>query len=119
VRCTNEKVGQNFINLNYTSGKLVFAHEFIHCLGVPDEYGKPAGYASLLNYFKPDGSLTPNLVAVSKGYMEHEHDARWNIMSSNDSAKVELRHAWNIAIEVQSLLWEELGRHVSCDILPA
>jgi type VI secretion system secreted protein VgrG len=115
----HEKVGRGTIELNYNSARLTFAHEFIHCLGVPDEYGKPEGRASLINYRKPDGGLAPRIVGVSMGYKEKEHDARWNIMSSNDSAKVELRHAWNIAIEVQALLRKKIGPKVTCDIFPA
>jgi type VI secretion system secreted protein VgrG len=115
----HEKVRQNEILLNYTTSSRIMAHEFIHCLGVPDEYGKPEKTASIINYYKPDGTMTDNMVVVSMGYMVAENDKRGNIMSSKDAVNVELRHAWNIAIEVRTLLTKRIGRKISCDVIAA
>jgi type VI secretion system secreted protein VgrG len=113
----HEHVGQNYVDLNYSTTKETFAHEFIHLLGVPDEYGKPKGSASLVQYYQPDGKLAPNMVVFSKGFKKQENDERWNIMSSNDSLKTEIRHAWNIAIETQGLLTNKTGRQIECSIV--
>jgi len=107
------------IELSYTTNAEALAHEFIHCFGVPDEYGKPKGSASVVNYYRPDGTLDDNMVVFSMGFKKHENDARWNIMSSNDSVRVERRHAWNIAIEVRDLLKKEIGRDIQCEIIGA
>jgi len=90
----------------------VYAHEFGHCVGLPDEYSYSAETESV-KYIKPDGSLD---AAVSAPPFKPKADADATIMSSFDNTTILKRHAWNIAIETQALLTASIGRNIKCTI---
>jgi type VI secretion system secreted protein VgrG len=83
-----------------------------------DEYAN-AKENRIVNYYRPDGTLAPDIIALTTGYEKDSTDPNGNIMCQKGSTKVELRHAWNIAIEAQALLRMKIGREIRCDILSA
>ena len=90
-----------------------YAHEFAHCIGLPDEYSYSTDNESG-KYIKPDGSLDVAIAAPPGGKAKAAADA--TIMSAVDNTVTLPRHAWNIAIEVQELLTAKLGRQIKCTI---
>ena len=90
-----------------------YAHEFGHCLGLPDEYSYTTETESV-RYIKPDGSLDVSLSAPYNAKPAGAPDA--SMMSTANHASMPVRLCWNIAIEVQHLLREKLGRKVKCTV---
>jgi type VI secretion system secreted protein VgrG len=115
----HEKVMNGAVLLSVLTTMQVHAHEFAHCLGVPDEYSHDESENRIVNYFKPDTTLAPDIIALSTGYAADSTDPNGNIMSQKGSTKVELRHGWNIAIEAQALLRKKIGREIKCNISAA
>jgi type VI secretion system secreted protein VgrG len=115
----HEKVMNGAVLLSVFTTKQIFAHEFAHCLGVPDEYSHDESENRIVNYFKPDTTLSSDIIALSTGYDVDSTDPNGNIMSQKGSTKVELRHGWNIAIEAQALLRKKIGREIKCNISAA
>jgi type VI secretion system secreted protein VgrG len=91
-----------------------YAHEFGHCFGLPDEYSYTPGETQTVKYIKPDGTLDSAISAPPDGKSNTAADA--TIMSAVDNTTTLPRHAWNIAIEVQDLLTQKLGRNIKCSI---
>lgn len=91
----------------------VYAHEFAHCVGLPDEYSYSTS-AETVKYIKPDGTLD---AAVSAPTFKASGDADATIMSSHGNTTTKKRHGWNIAIETQELLTSKLGRKIKCSII--
>lgn len=114
----HEKVRNGEILVSINTSKQIFAHEFAHCLGIPDEYSHDKSANRIVNYRKPDGTFEEDIMALSTGYEANSTDPNGNIMCQKESTKVEVRHAWNIAIESQELLRKKLGKDIKCDILP-
>jgi len=100
------------MNVSKSTVDWVYAHEFAHCVGLPDEYSYTPD-TEQVKYFKPDGSLD---AAVSAPPIKPKTDADATIMSSHSNTTTLPRHAWNIAIEVQELLRVKLGRQIKCTI---
>ncbi len=92
----------------------VYAHEFGHCLGLPDEYSYTAD-TETVKYYKPDRSLGAPISAPPDGKDAAASDA--TIMAAYGCTKTKKRHAWNIAIEARDLLSEKIGRAIKCEIL--
>jgi hypothetical protein len=92
-----------------------YAHEFGHCVGLPDEYSYIARDTETVKYYKPDGTLDTAIVAPPRGKYSNAPDA--TIMSSDKNTIILKRHAWNIAIEVQELLRSKLGRNIKCSVI--
>jgi hypothetical protein len=90
-----------------------YAHEFGHCVGLPDEYSYTI-FTETVKYIKPDGSLDTGIIAIPK--TDGGKTVGATIMSTGGITTVLKRHAWNIAIEVQELLRAKLGREVKCTI---
>jgi type VI secretion system secreted protein VgrG len=91
-----------------------YAHEFAHCVGLPDEYSYKKFITGTVKYYKPDGTLDAAIIAPPNGKDTNAPDA--TIMSSSHNTTTLKRHAWNIAIEVQELLRSKLGRAINCTI---
>jgi type VI secretion system secreted protein VgrG len=100
------------VNVQKTTSAWTFAHEFGHCVGLPDEYST-LGTADSVRYIEPDGTLDP---AVSAPAFKPATDPSATIMSSYGDTTVLNRHCWNVAIEVQDLLTAKLGRAIKCTI---
>lgn len=85
-----------------------YMHEFAHCFGLPDEYGYYDEKIERVMYMRPDGTADP---AID---VDHRGIASWgpevNIMSTKGREKRAMRHGYFVAIEVQTLLRECLGR---------
>jgi type VI secretion system secreted protein VgrG len=92
-----------------------YAHEFGHCFGLPDEYSYSPTDAQQVKYIKPDGTLDAAISAPPGGKSRTAADA--TIMSAIGNTTRLPRHAWAVAIEVQELLKQKLGRDVKCSIL--
>ncbi len=104
--------GKN-MNVAKSTGDWVYAHEFGHCVGLPDEYSYSPD-TETVKYIKPDGTLDDPISAPPNGKPTSAPDA--TIMSSYNNTTTLQRHAWNIAIEVQDLLTAKLGRKIQCTI---
>ncbi len=102
------------MDVSKTTKAWTYAHEFGHCFGLPDEYSYDASETQSVKYMKPDGTLDAAVSAPPDGKSKTAADA--TIMSAVDNTTILPRHAWNIAIEVQSLLTSKLGRKVECSI---
>jgi type VI secretion system secreted protein VgrG len=107
-----EGEGNGTVNVSRTTTEWIFAHEFGHCVGLPDEYSSKGG-AETVKYIKPDGTLDG---AVTAPPYKPKTDADATIMSSLDNTTTLKHHAWNIAIETQELLTAKLGRTIKCTI---
>jgi type VI secretion system secreted protein VgrG len=108
-----EGVSGNVMNVSKTTSDWTYAHEFAHCVGLPDEYSYTTD-TETVKYYKPDGTLGPAISAPPDGKSKNAADA--TIMSAVDNTITKNHHAWNIAIEVQALLRSKLGRNIKCDI---
>lgn len=84
----------------------VFAHEFGHCLGLPDEYSDYPEDTTI-QYYKPDGSLDSKIVGLPTGddpRARLETDSEASIMSVFGCNKVMERHGWFIAIMAKKII---------------
>lgn len=109
-----EGVSGLILDVSSSTTDWTYAHEFGHCVGLPDEYSYSTDIETV-KYYKPDGSLDAAISAPPDGKDATASDA--TIMAAYDSVKKLPRHAWNIAIEVKILLLEKLGREIKCGII--
>lgn len=109
-----EGVAGLVVDVSAATTAWVYAHEFGHCVGLPDEYSYSLD-TETVKYYKPDGTLDAAISAPPDGKSATDADA--TIMAAYGSLKKLPRHAWNIAIETQSLLTEKIGRAIKCDII--
>lgn len=109
-----ESVSNFVMELGLASNSYIAAHEFAHCLGIPDEYPTDISYGTL-RYRRPDGTFDK----VIKITEDKPKESKQSTVMSTAYSKNRLlpRHAWNIAIEVQELLTTKLGRKIACDII--
>ncbi|MFS2025012.1 type VI secretion system tip protein TssI/VgrG [Massilia sp. CT11-137] len=111
-----EGVGLGDIEVWTESDEYVFAHEFGHCVGLPDEYSaQPDQTDTTIRYVTPDGTLSAAIDGPYDGKKESAADA--SVMSTSHVTKTYPRHAWNIAIEARDLLTEKIGRPITCKII--
>jgi type VI secretion system secreted protein VgrG len=100
------------MDVSKTTDDWTYAHEFGHCVGLPDEYSYTAD-TETVKYYKPDGTLD---AAISAPPSKPKTAADATIMSSTNNTTTLPRHAWYVAIEVQELLTAKLGRKITCTI---
>jgi len=110
-----EEVVHNTINVSVNTDSSTHLHEFLHCLGLPDEYMDVGEDAVIIRYFRPGRTLGGDVVTTRD--FRHPNDPEFTIMFDQNSTRLKPRHAWYVGIEVQSTLTEELGREVACDII--
>lgn len=108
-----EGLSGDTMNAAKSTSDWTYAHEFAHCVGLPDEYSYSTD-TETVKYIKPDGTLDAAISAPPDGKAKTAADA--TIMSAVDNTTTLKRHAWNIAIEVQELLTAKLGRAIKCTI---
>ena len=101
------------INMGFNSDDFTFAHEFGHCIGLPDEYSDLE--PQIVRYYKPDGTFAKPIKLPGESKSPVATDE--SIMSTHGLDKVFPRHAWNIAIEVRNLLTQKTGRNITCNII--
>jgi type VI secretion system secreted protein VgrG len=101
------------MDVSKTTDAWTYAHEFGHCFGLPDEYSYSPTETQQVKYIKPDGTLD---AAVSAPPSKSKTAADATIMSSVNCLTTLPRHAWDIAIEVQDLLTQKIGRTIKCSI---
>ena len=107
-------VDSSTVNVVLDTSSWVFAHEFGHCMGLPDEYSSSATEETIIKYYKPDGSMDGKLRGMRDTVRKDGPEA--SIMSSYNSLTLHPRHAWNIAIETQKFLTKTIGRSIKCNI---
>jgi len=111
-----EGVSQGDIEVWTQSDEFTFAHEFGHCLGLPDEYSAQRDETNTtIRYVKPDGTIDLPIDGPYDSKKMSEPGA--SLMSTRDCTKTYPRHAWNIAIEARDLLTEKIGRPITCKII--
>ncbi|WP_086873463.1 immune inhibitor A domain-containing protein [Kosakonia pseudosacchari] len=113
-----EGVTGKFLDVSKDTGAWVYAHEFGHCFGLPDEYGYKAGvqHKDQVVYYKPDGKLDAPFSVPYNGGNPAEPSS--TIMAAYGNTTILKRHGWLIAIEARDLLNEPgLGRKIECDIV--
>lgn len=108
-----EGLSGKVMNVSKSTSDWIYAHEFAHCVGLPDEYSYSAD-TETVRYCKPDGTLGAAISAPPGGKSKTAADA--TIMAAHGNTKTLKRHAWNVAIEVQELLTAKLGRDIKCTI---
>lgn len=101
------------MNVAKTTLDWTYAHEFGHCVGLPDEYSYTTDLETV-KYIKPTGTLDAAVSAPYNGKSSTDADA--TIMAAHSCNTTLPRHAWLVAIETQELLTASLGRPVRCTI---
>lgn len=114
-RYEREQVSYPDIDVSLSTTVWTFAHEFAHCIGLPDEYSYNDPDEETVRYIKPDGSFDPETL-VAKPDSRELSDPDATIMNAEDCNAIKPRHAWNIAREVQELLRHEIGREITCTV---
>lgn len=102
------------IDVSKTTTAWIYAHEFGHCVGVPDEYSYTTDNETV-QYYKPDGSLDSTVVSAPP--TKPASDTSATIMSTFGNTTVLARHVWSVAREVQELLTSKIGRPVTCNVI--
>ncbi len=102
------------MDVSKSTSDWVYAHEFGHSVGLPDEYSYSTD-TETVKYIKPDGTLDA-AISAPPGVKAGTAADPATIMSTDQNTKTLPRHAWNIAIEVQELLTAKLGRSIKCTI---
>jgi type VI secretion system secreted protein VgrG len=108
-----ERVANGILEISLTTNTYIAAHEYAHLVGIADEYPDNDGGRSV-RYVKPDSSLDTPIDLIE--YKEISSPLA-GVMSTAYKFATVPRHAWNIAIEVQELLSDRLGRKIKCDII--
>lgn len=109
-----EGVTGSVVDVSKATSDWIYAHEFGHCVGLPDEYSYVSGSTETVKYIKPDGTLDVAVTAPFDGKSPTAPDA--TIMAAVDNTTRLRRHGWNVAIEVQELLTFRLGRVIKCTV---
>jgi type VI secretion system secreted protein VgrG len=108
-----EMVSGDYLEVGTTTDEWTYAHEFAHCVGVPDEYSYSQD-TETIRFIKPDGSLDEPKILMPDGQGRPEAD---RTIMSDERGHARHYHAWNIAIEVRKILQARLSRPITCDII--
>jgi outer membrane protein OmpA-like peptidoglycan-associated protein len=115
TKAFREYTADTTVEVSKDTGQWTYAHEFGHCLGLPDEYSYVPGATETVRYIKPDKKLGVKIAAPFDAKTSPPYNDI-TIMSTYDCNTMLERHAWNVAIEAQKLLRSKLGRLITCDI---
>lgn len=102
------------IDVSKITSAWIYAHEFGHCVGVPDEYSYTPDNETV-RYYKPDGTLDSTVISAPPN--KPPTDTTATIMSTFGNTTVLPRHAWSVAREVQELLTSKIGRPIECNVI--
>lgn len=108
-----EHVSNGMMEIALTTNPYIAAHEYAHVVGLPDEYPDGEG-GKCVRYVRPDAVLDTPIDLLEFKSIE---SPLAGIMSTAYSFAAVPRHAWNIAIEIQELLSQKLGRTITCEII--
>jgi type VI secretion system secreted protein VgrG len=97
--------------LTSSTREWTFTHEYGHCVGLPDEYGR-SPEVERVTYMTPQGPPDPPIDVDARGVGARGQEL--NVMSTHGQYKRSKRHGYFVAIETQELLTEVLGRPIRC-----
>ena len=107
-----ENVTGTTINVSVATTPWVYVHEFMHCLGLPDEYVDRDEPEQTIKFAMPDGTSGTEIVMARNAEIDADPEA--TMMSERYSTTLKPRHVWNVGIEVRELLSRKLEREVLC-----
>lgn len=94
--------------------EFVYAHEFAHCLGLPDEYTDGENITSIVQYKMINGKTDAEKIFSPSAHNPVKEEVKSaSIMSTRPFFHFYPRHGWCLAIGVQTLL----GKRYQCDII--
>lgn len=114
ARYPREKVSGSTIYVSVQTNSWVHLHEFMHALGLPDEYMEKDQAERTVRFFQPNRVLSSDAVVTRTSREASDPDA--TLMSDHHNIVLKPRHAWNIGLEVQELLGREIGREIACTV---
>ncbi|MDI2090450.1 hypothetical protein [Commensalibacter oyaizuii] len=95
--------------------EILFAHEFGHMLGLPDEYSGDDRFNKTVQYYKPDGTLDSQQIDAPR---VKPGDVEGATMMSSNVMKFPLRLGWAFGIGAQILLDKKSKKgDYSCDVI--
>lgn len=90
------------MNVSGSTRDWIYAHEFGHCFGLPDEYAYDPAGGETVAYYKPDGTMDNKINVPYDGGITSDPSS--TIMSAVDNTIVLERHCWPIAIEANDIM---------------
>ncbi len=109
-----ESVAGDVVSIALATDRHTHAHEYLHCIGLPDEYSYHKTDEELIRYYQPDALISAAIIGVPDLVPRHKETI--SILNSDDGT-LEPRHGFAAAIEIQKLLKAETGRDMTCEVL--
>lgn len=110
-----ENVNGDVVSVALGTDRHTHAHEYLHCIGLPDEYSYHKSENELIRYYQPDGSLSQAIIGVPDLHEPAKEST--SILNSSEAENLEPRHGFPVAYEIQKLWKAETGRDVVCKVL--
>ncbi len=109
-----ESVRGDTVSIALATDRQTHAHEYLHCVGLPDEYSYHKTENELIRYYQPDGTLGPPITGVPD---EGEPVPETRSILNSDDENLEPRHGFHFAFEIQKIWKTKTGRDIVCEVL--